>query len=618
MKKSLPLIFITLILLSSCNKNVRSALKMPGADNYSSPLYNTKVRANDFSNDFYKTCAYGSVKEVQKLVKEGASVNAIDDAGYSPLFYAVLGGNPSAYNECVQKFIAALKVDKDEDVYAALDCVPPVQSNTKVVEYLLKNGANVQLKDRNERPVFVYAALFCNDSKILKSLKDAGADIHSKITVQYPSSLLSIACMTNPNADVIDFLCKEGGNIDEQNKFGTTPIMWAAMYTSNPAVIDVLIKNGADINDPRHKDGYSPLIWSVRCNRRASITEHLCKLGADVSRTDNYDWHALDWALLNSPSFKWNEKFKRIENRLVDYDTLEGLKAYSSLKERGKAEYLSALLKYCNDDELKINALNSAVFSSDENFIALVNSIKSIKKIAESDDLLGVYLLAIAFDDVQKLKCLNSKTEAKDEETFSLEFYYSILTQSKKCAEYLAANVSEMDMNLQTNIMTHCTDGEILQIFLKASFIDVYRKDSEGKTLLYTACGENNYSAVTLLIEKGADVNTTCSFQKSRTPLIAQCYKTYPNSKIVSLLLQHGARVNAKDEDGVSALIAACYSNKNDTAIKILLNYGADKTEKYKDSYPYQYCNSTIKNSYYSTYQTLYNATRSYSEYWWD
>ena len=610
MKKLLILSLFSFALFSSCSKNMRSALKMPDAEIYSSPKYNTEVHADEFSNDFYKTCAYGSVKDIQKLIREGAAVNELDSQGYSPLFYAVLGGNPSAYDECVHKFIAAIKVDKDEDVYDALDCVPPVKSNAAVVDYLLKNGANVQLKDRHERPVFIYAALFADNAEILKSLKRAGADIHAKITIQYPSSLLSIACMTNPNAGVIDFLCKEGGNIDEQNKFGTTPIMWASMYNSNPEVITVLKKNGADINDRRHKDGYSPLIWSVRCNRNPTITEKLLELKADISTKDKYDWTALDWALFNTPSFKWNEKYEKLSNGLFDYDYLQQIKKFASLKEDGKPEHLKVLLKHCNDDELKSEAFVTSIFSSDENFIALAKSIRNSNKVDE-DAIYMTDVFLIAFDEIEKLKIFNSKIKNRQDST---QFYYAILCHAKKCAAYLAENVKEMDMDWQTYILKYCDESESLSIFLKAPFIDLFRKDSSGRTLLYVACEESNVAAVDLLIQKGADVNTTCSSQKSRTPLIAQCYKSYPNSKIVGLLLQNGARVNSKDEDGVSALVAACYANYNDGAIKLLINYGADKTEKYNNSYPYQYCNSTIKNNYYSTYQVLYNATRS--SYW--
>ena len=305
MKKIITLIILICCLFSSCSKELKSALNMPNSK-LNTDNYNTQIKADEFSDNFYEACANGSLKNIEKHIKKGKSVNELDAEGYSPLFYAVLGGNPSAYSEALLKLKNAIINDDDKALYEALDCVPPVKSNTKVVEYLIKNGANVKLKDRDERPVFVYAALFANDTKVLSILKNAGAEIDYKITIQYPSSLLSIACMTNPNSDVIDFLCKEGGNIDEQNEFGTTPIMWAAMYTSNPDVIDVLKKNGADINDKRHKDGYSPLIWSVRCNRNPEITERLCKLGADLSVRDKYSFDAVCWALTDFTSSKWD------------------------------------------------------------------------------------------------------------------------------------------------------------------------------------------------------------------------------------------------------------------------------------------------------------------------
>ncbi len=603
MKKAYILSLLALSFFAvSCTKNMQNALKMPNSQ-AATKNYNTAIKADEFSNDFYKACAYGKVSEIEKFIKKGQSVNELDSEGYSPLFYAVLGGNPSAYAESLSKFRIALINDNDEELYAALDSVPDVKSNTKAVSYLLKKGANVQLKDRSERPVFVYAALFANDVTVLSELKNAGANINDTITIQYPTSLLSISCMTNPNTSIIDFLCKQGGNIDEQNQFGTTPIMWAAMYNSNPNVIDVLKNNGADINDKRHKDGYSPLIWAVRCNRNADITERLCKLGADVAATDNYTWHALDWALLNTTSFEWQESYPLwVSTYAAKYKSLK------KFQSQGKNNHLKAILKYCNDDKVKNSAIRFACFSSDENFEDLITSIKSIDSNYSSN---YEKKLLIAFDNVKKLELLNSRTE----NDFSIQFYDAMLCESRKVAEYLLPQVSTMDINLQTSILDGCDNEGLLQLFLNTQFVDVFQKDFRGKTLLYVACEKNNYEAVKLIISKNADVNTICSSQKSRTPLLAQCYKSYPSKDIVELLIRNGAKVNAKDEDGVSPLFAACYKNQNDSVIKVLLNNGANKAEKYDGSYPYEYCNSTIKNNYYSTYKILYDAA-PHGYYW--
>ena len=612
MKKTCLALSALLLLFPSCSKELKSALKMPGTQDYSKSSYTTDIKANEFSNDFYKACAFGTIKDVSKLIKKGASVNELDSQGFSPLFYAVLGGNPAAYAECIEKLKTAIIKDSDADVYEALDCVPPVRSNTKVVEYLLKNGANIRLKDRQERPVFIYAALFSNDVNILSALKKSGANIYDTITIQHPSSLLSIACMTNPNPEVIDFLCKEGGNIHEQNKFGTTPIMWAAMYTASPEVITTLKKNGGDINDPRHKDGYTPLIWSVRCNRNPDITDTLCKLGADIKKTDNYDWNALIWSLLTGPSYKWNDKFKKFQSRIIDNESLNAVKSLTALKEEGKHEHLKVLLNYCFDDDLKKAALEAACFSSDDNFYALVNSIRNfdIPGNARPAELPDIYFLLIACDDAEKLKFIHAKLKNQGPAVndMSMMLYYAFLAEAKKTARYLIPEVSNMSIEHQSAILTKCTNTELLDLFSMAPFTNIHQKDSYGRTLLYIACENNNYNACKIFIEKGADVNTTCQTQKSRTPLLRQCYMSYPSQSIVKLLLDSGAGVNVKDEDGVSPLIAACYSNINDTAIKMLLEYGADKTEKYKGDSAYQYCNSTIKNNYPETYKVLYNA----------
>lgn len=612
MKKIITLIILICCLFSSCSKELKSALNMPNSK-LNTDNYNTQIKADEFSDNFYEACANGSLKNIEKHIKKGKSVNELDAEGYSPLFYAVLGGNPSAYSEALLKLKNAIINDDDKALYEALDCVPPVKSNTKVVEYLIKNGANVKLKDRDERPVFVYAALFANDTNVLSILKNAGAEIDYKITIQYPSSLLSIACMTNPNAEVIDFLCKEGGNIDEQNEFGTTPIMWAAMYTSNPDVIDVLKKNGADINDKRHKDGYSPLIWSVRCNRNPEITERLCKLGADLSVTDKYSFDAICWALTDFTSSKCVEslgKWLEFRDNFSEWKTL-----LTGLKSKGKNEHLKVLLNYCDNNIQNEDVIWLALFSSDENFIDVMNCFELTDDVFNDNEFIDAIesLLEILtiLDDVEKLKYLNTKIEC---DVASL-YFYSALYDSNLVLKYLVNEGFEIDFGKQKMMLFFVRTTEQVEIFLAAPFIDVYKKDDNGKTLLYVACELENYAAVKYLIEKGSDVNTTCSSHKSRTPLLSLCYEKEPSLEIVKLLVKNGARVNVKDEDGVFPLVAACSENENDSVIRFLINNGANKTEKYKGLYPYQYCNSTIKNNYYSTYRILWDAATD--EFWY-
>lgn len=233
------------------------------------------------TDDFYLLCARGKAKQIQKAIKKGASVNAVDGEGFSPLFYAAVG-TPALYRDAVAKMKEALKNDKDDAFYEQKEAAPCTLGNIDAVRTLLNNGANVRLADRDKNTAFLYAALFCTDVNVLKAMVSSGADTAETITVTYPNSLLSISASLNTSPECVKYLAEAGNNINDKNKFGTTPIMWAAMYQTNPDVIDALIECGAAINDKSHKDGYTPLYWARRCNRNAQVIERVRHLGGKM------------------------------------------------------------------------------------------------------------------------------------------------------------------------------------------------------------------------------------------------------------------------------------------------------------------------------------------------
>jgi hypothetical protein len=110
-------------------------------------------------------------------------------------------------------------------------------------------------------------------------------------------SVLMFAAMSTSDPAIIEALVKRGADIHEADtEFGGgVPITGAAISNSNPAVIDKLIELGADVNVTVSYDK-TPLILAAELNRNGAIIERLIFHGADVTHTDTKGRTALDRA----------------------------------------------------------------------------------------------------------------------------------------------------------------------------------------------------------------------------------------------------------------------------------------------------------------------------------
>ena len=164
----------------------------------------------------------GSPSMVKLLLSKKANVNALDDNGWTPLYYAI-------------------DIDKRQ-----------------VAELLLSHGANVNIRAKDGMSALLYAV--AEDSlEIAKLLISSRADVNVRENKNLYAPLHFAAA--NGNVKLAQLLIDNGARIDAKEKSGLTPLAMAVVLGDSP-MIDLLIARGADINC-RDKEGMTPLHLAV-------------------------------------------------------------------------------------------------------------------------------------------------------------------------------------------------------------------------------------------------------------------------------------------------------------------------------------------------------------------
>lgn len=102
-----------------------------------------------------------------------------------------------------------------------------------------------------------------------------------------------------------------------------------------------------------------------------------------------------------------------------------------------------------------------------------------------------------------------------------------------------------------------------------------------GKTTpLGLAVMQDHADMVTLLIDRGADVNAVCLH--GRTPLMMAVGSDDSTIEIASKLLENGAKVNVQDNNGRTPLMGAVLSRRGDL-VTLLLEHGASTSKADKE-----------------------------------
>jgi ankyrin repeat protein len=190
----------------------------------------------------------GDTASVRRLIDEGASVDARDDEGMTPLLYAAREGHMQ---------VAALLIAEGADLTATepRDDRTPLHlsaylGSRGVVKELVASGAEVDAVDRiGLTPL--YLAVHSGHRDIAEMLLDSGADVQGAgKTEDGPIDTPLHAAAGTGHVDVAELLISRGADVNARSHSpgdDRTPLHYTA-YSGHLGIAELLILRGADIN----------------------------------------------------------------------------------------------------------------------------------------------------------------------------------------------------------------------------------------------------------------------------------------------------------------------------------------------------------------------------------
>lgn len=195
---------------------------------------------------------------ILRLVNLGADVNATDNLGYTPLYFAI---NTEQTNEKVIKFLEKHGANKLKAKFVNITLKYAIEKkNLYIAKYLLSRGTNAN-EGWEDGVTPLISATQKGDKSMVRLLLGYDAMINKADNLG--NTPLTTAMMEE-NLELIEYLIEKGADINLQNKNNNanTPLH-DAVIVGNKDIVNYLVKCGAYVNLKNNK-GETPIDLAKR------------------------------------------------------------------------------------------------------------------------------------------------------------------------------------------------------------------------------------------------------------------------------------------------------------------------------------------------------------------
>ena len=257
------------------------------ADIHSHPETTAKNKANwvdsSLNKELLEAAGKGNIQDVQRLLMEGADINARDEEGTTALLRAAFLG----HTEMAKILLKNANLDAEQKLTAMMWA----ERNGHTETARLLKQAGVKIADASLNEQLLYAAIK-GDIREVQILLNIGAKVDTKESTD-GSTALMLAAGKGHNR-VVTLLLEEGADINAVNDFGGTALLWA-IFEGHAEIAELFIKRDADVNAKHARTNITVLMMAVQ-HGYTEIVSTLLKKGVDVNIKDRNGYTALTYA----------------------------------------------------------------------------------------------------------------------------------------------------------------------------------------------------------------------------------------------------------------------------------------------------------------------------------
>jgi ankyrin repeat protein len=307
-----------------------------------------------FTNDLVYSCALGSLDGVKQQLQTGASVNAKNEAGRTPLAAAAANGHLTIVDFLLQHGADVNSEGKDGNVTKTALNFAAEKGHTAVVKALLDRKAD--LKPNSVGETALWEAIDGDYSDTVKCLLDHGADPNGQNPDGEP-----LLFSAHKHSELIPILIAAGAEVNATNKLGSTALMLAAYYGDADSVLALLAK-GARVG-MKNEQGMTALQIAQRLRDRERIIEILSDPDAALKNAATFKpaqpVMSIDSKQLTKA--QWREKARKYWNPggAVNVTTTSNFKALFGEPSRTQVVEGTAYWYYeCSDGTIQVELVN--------------------------------------------------------------------------------------------------------------------------------------------------------------------------------------------------------------------------------------------------------------------